>query len=100
MSRTRLVRRLRGGQITIPKEFREATGFDSEDMVAVTLEDDGDMRIRVVKSTPRVKGSPWLREMYELFAPMRESLKDRSEEEINEAIDEALAAVRREKREE
>jgi hypothetical protein len=46
-----------------------------------------------VKVTSK-KGSPWLKEIYELFAPVRESLKDRSEEEINNAIDEALREVR------
>jgi trimethylamine:corrinoid methyltransferase-like protein len=46
-------------------------------------------------SKPR--GSPWARELYELFAPVRESLKDYSEKEINDAIDEALRAYRAEK---
>lgn len=40
------------------------------------------------------QGSPWARELYVLFAPVRESLKDYSEQEINDAIDEALRAYR------
>jgi hypothetical protein len=44
------------------------------------------------------KGSEWLREMYELFAPVRESLKDVPEEEINAAIDAAVKEVRARKR--
>jgi hypothetical protein len=43
------------------------------------------------------KGSPWLRELYELFARVRESLAQHSEAEINDAIDEAIAAVRRDR---
>jgi hypothetical protein len=42
-------------------------------------------------------GSPWLLELYELFAPVRESLAPYSEDEINDAIDEAIAAVRRDR---
>jgi hypothetical protein len=36
----------------------------------------------------------WAKEMYELFAPVRESLKDVAEEEINAAIDAAVKEVR------
>ena len=39
-------------------------------------------------------GSPWLKELYDVFAPIREEAWGFSEEEINEAIDDAVKAVR------
>jgi hypothetical protein len=54
-------------------------------------------RRNIVDKTPG-PGSPWLLELYELFAPARESLKGYSEREINDAIDEALREVRKERR--
>ena len=46
------------------------------------------------------KGSPWLRELYEYFAPVRDEILARgiSEEEINADIDAAIAEVRAEQR--
>ena len=41
------------------------------------------------------KGSPWAKELYNVFAPTRHSLRDIPEQDINNAIDEALHAVRR-----
>jgi hypothetical protein len=66
----------------------------------------GDEEIAVVspakprrrKGTPRTEpsGSPWLKELYDLFAPARAEAAKYSEEEINTAIDEAVKAVREE----
>jgi uncharacterized protein YqeY len=39
----------------------------------------------------------WFERLYELFAPVREAAEAMSEEEINQAIDEAIAEVRRER---
>ncbi len=41
-------------------------------------------------------GSPWLAELYERFAPIRQEAIDRgyTEEDINDAIDAAVTAVR------
>ena len=39
-------------------------------------------------------GSPWAKELYDLFAPVRKSLESYTEQEINDAIDEALRAYR------
>lgn len=96
MSKTRIVRQLRHGQITIPKEFREAMHLEPDDLLAVTL-DDGKLEIAGVSPLPKGPGSPWAKKLYELFSPARESLKDYSEQEINDAIDEALRAYRAEK---
>ncbi len=97
MAKTRIVRQLRNGQITIPKEFREALHLGSDDMLAVTLH-DGKLEIASVTPTTTGSGSPWAVKLYEAFAPARESLKDYSEQEINDAIDEALRAYRADKK--
>lgn len=46
--------------------------------------------------TPETAGSPWLAELFQRFAPVRQEAIDEgySEEEINDAIDQAVAAVR------
>jgi hypothetical protein len=46
------------------------------------------------------QGSPWLRELYDAFAPVREAVEQSgmTEEEINIMIDEAIDEVRREQR--
>jgi AbrB family looped-hinge helix DNA binding protein len=93
MGKTRIVRQLRHGQITIPKEFREALRLSDEDMLAVTLE-DGKLQIETVK--PQATGSQWAKDLYDLYAPVRKSLEGYTEQEINDAIDEAVRAVRAE----
>lgn len=51
-----------------------------------------------MKIASKGKGSPWARAPYDLFAPVRKSLKGRSEREINEAISAAVKKVRSGKR--
>lgn len=41
------------------------------------------------------RSSDWLTDLYELFAAVRRSLITTSEREINDAIDDALRAVRK-----
>lgn len=88
----KIVRPLRRGQITIPAEFRERLGLNEDSLLSVTL------RGRTLEITPvrvaRGPGSPWLKELYDLFAPVREELSEYGEEEIDRAIDEAVAEVR------
>ena len=43
---------------------------------------------------PKTAGSPWAKELYEQFAPVRRSLKGLPESEINRAIDEAVQETR------
>jgi bifunctional DNA-binding transcriptional regulator/antitoxin component of YhaV-PrlF toxin-antitoxin module len=91
---TRVVRVLRSGQITIPVEFRKALGIDADSVLRLTL-DQGELRIQPVAVSGRAQGSPWLRELYDAFADVRAQLEQYSEEEINTAIDQAVAAVRK-----
>jgi bifunctional DNA-binding transcriptional regulator/antitoxin component of YhaV-PrlF toxin-antitoxin module len=100
-SKTRLVRSLRGGQMTIPIEFRRALGIDEETMLRVTLV-DGELRIIPLNLSDdeSEQGSPWLLKLYEYYAPVREEILARGipEEEVNADIDAAIAAVRAEQR--
>ena len=93
----KLVKQLRHGQITIPKDMRDALGIEAEDLLSIELS-DGKLEIEPVKVARKGAGSPWLLELYELFAPVRASLESYTEEEINEAIDEAVKALRRDRR--
>ena len=72
------------------RKFRVPQSFDLLSIDVV----EGKLQVEPVKVSPKGKGSPWARELYELFAPVRQSLEGRSEEEINDAIDEAVKAVR------
>jgi AbrB family looped-hinge helix DNA binding protein len=87
----RVVKQLRHGQITIPKDLREAAGIEPDDMLSIEIV-GGKLVVEPVKVTP--KGSAWARELYEMFAPLRASLEERSEEEINEAIGDAVKEAR------
>ncbi len=94
-----IVRPLRGGKVAIPEVFRKELGIEDETMLRMTII-DGELRIVPVGSDDESQGSPWLRELYEYFAPVREEILRRgiSEEEINADIDAAIAAVRAERR--
>jgi bifunctional DNA-binding transcriptional regulator/antitoxin component of YhaV-PrlF toxin-antitoxin module len=94
-SATRIVQPLRGGQITIPVEFRRRLGITEDSVLQVTLVDH-ELRIRPLEVTETARGSQWFKELYDLFAPVREETKHYSEEEINAEIDEALKEVRAE----
>ncbi len=92
---TRMVRPLRSGQITIPAEFRKELGITEESLLQLTLE-GGELRLKPVQVTETAAGSPWLRELYEYFTPVREEIAAAgyTEEEVNADIDAALAEVR------
>ena len=92
---TKIVRPLRGGQITIPAEFREKLGIGPDSLLQVTLM-QGELRLRPLSVTERAAGSPWLKDLYEYFAPVREEGEEKGypEKEIDAAIDEAVKAVR------
>lgn len=91
---TRVVRSLRSGQITIPSDFRRALGIEGDSLLQVTL-DAGELRIRPVHLEEAARTGS-LRALYEYFAPVRAEAEANGlgEEEINDAIDRAVAAVR------
>lgn len=88
----RLVKRLRRGQITIPKEFRDALGLGADDRVSVALE-EGKLVIEPVRLTMTM-GSPWLKGLYDHLAPVTESVEEVPEENINPAIDATVKKAR------
>jgi bifunctional DNA-binding transcriptional regulator/antitoxin component of YhaV-PrlF toxin-antitoxin module len=94
-----IVRARRGGRVTIPAAFRKALGITDETPLRMSIV-DGELRIKPVRVAESSQGSPWLRELYEYFAPVREEILRRgiSEEEVNADIDAAIAAVRAERR--
>lgn len=96
---TKIVRPLRGGQVTIPAAFRRELGIGDDTMLRMTLV-DGELRITPLEVSEPTKGSPWLRELYEYFAPVREEILARgiSLEELFADIDAAVAEVRAEQR--
>jgi bifunctional DNA-binding transcriptional regulator/antitoxin component of YhaV-PrlF toxin-antitoxin module len=96
-STSKIVRPLRSGQITIPIEFRRQLGIDEHSVLKMTLE-QGELRLKPVRIEEQ--GSPWFRELYDLFAPVRQEAIDKgyTEEEINAWIDEAVAASRADRR--
>jgi AbrB family looped-hinge helix DNA binding protein len=96
MSRRKIVRQLRHGQMTIPKEFRDELGLQPDDLLQVELM-NGRLEVTAVKAAPR-HGSAWFKDLYDDFAPVRESMHGASEPEINDAIDQALREVREVKR--
>jgi bifunctional DNA-binding transcriptional regulator/antitoxin component of YhaV-PrlF toxin-antitoxin module len=99
ITKTKLVRPLRGGQITIPVEFRRALGLDEETMLRVTLS-DGELRIAPVRADPTLKSKTALRALYDFFAPTRAAIlaSGITEEELFADIDAAVAEVRAEQR--
>ena len=90
---TRIIRHLRSGQITIPSDVRKELGLDKHSLLQVTLA-NGELRIKPVKVAAQSQGSPWLKDLYDLFAPSREIAANYSEQEINDDIDKAIAEVR------
>ena len=90
---TKIVRSLRGGQVTIPADFRRELGIDADTLLQVTLDRD-ELRITPVRTSPAQPRSAWLQALYEQFAPVRDEAQALSEAEINDAIDEAVKAVR------
>lgn len=95
---SRIIRPLSDGQITIPHEFREELGITATSLIQITLI-EGELRLKPVRPTGAEEGSSWLRELYDSFAPVRQEAIERgySEEEIDEAIDQAVAAVRKQR---
>ena len=88
---SRIVRPLRGGQITIPAEFRKRLGITEESVLQLTLE-GRELRVKPLAIGETAEGSAWFRELYEHFAPVREEASSLGEEEIDEAIKAAVTA--------
>jgi bifunctional DNA-binding transcriptional regulator/antitoxin component of YhaV-PrlF toxin-antitoxin module len=95
---SKIVRSTRNGQITIPVEFRRELGFEGEGLWQVSVIDHG-LRVVPVQVEQAVQGSPWLKELYDYFAPVRDEIRAQgmSEEDVNADIESAIRAVRAER---
>lgn len=89
----KIVRPLRGGQITIPAEFREQLGINEDTLLEVTLR-DGELLVRPVKVAAGAGSSIWAKKLYELFEPVREEVAKRGGKRTVAEIERALAEVR------
>lgn len=97
-TQAKIVRQLRGGQITIPAAFRRELGIEADTHLLMTLE-DGTLRIVPLQAGAGGKSSAWVKELYDYFAPVRDEIAAAgfSEEEVNSDIDAAIRAVRAER---
>jgi AbrB family looped-hinge helix DNA binding protein len=89
---TRVVRPLRRGQLTIPAEFRRRLGIADDTLLQLTLQ-EGKIEITPVMATPAAEMA-WARELYAMFAPVRQEAQELEEAEIDTLIDEAVDEVR------
>ena len=90
----KIIKPLRSGQITIPVDFREKLGIGTDTLLQIKLI-EGELRIKPVQISDKPKGSPWLKELYDYFAPARKEAAKYTEEEINADIDRAVKEVRK-----
>lgn len=90
-----IIKPLRSGQITIPASFRQRLGIDADSLLQITLE-NGELHIKPVRVNAH-QGSPWLKDLYNYFAPVRQEAVKRgySEKQINEWVDKAVTEVRK-----
>jgi bifunctional DNA-binding transcriptional regulator/antitoxin component of YhaV-PrlF toxin-antitoxin module len=92
---SRIVRPLRGGQITIPAEFRRRLGITGDGLLRLTLVGH-ELLVTPIRIGDTAEGSAWFRELYEQFEPVREEAASLDEAEIDAAIRDAVDASRTE----
>jgi bifunctional DNA-binding transcriptional regulator/antitoxin component of YhaV-PrlF toxin-antitoxin module len=90
---TRIVRQLRGGQVTIPADYRRRLGITDDSLLQMSV-GAGELRIKPVRVTDQA-GSDWVKELYDLFVPVRLQATRITDQEVNAAVDEAVQAVRK-----
>jgi len=89
---SRVVRPLRRGQLTIPAEFRRRLGIGDDTLLQMTLRED---KIEIVPvTTQSISGMAWVKELFEMFAPVRQAAQALDEAQVDALIDEAIAEVR------
>ena len=91
---TQLVKSLRSGQITIPVSMREKLGIKSDTFMQINLV-AGELRIKPVRITPKAKDTDWFKKLFQEFSKVRNETQSYTEQEIDQAINKAVKAVRR-----
>jgi bifunctional DNA-binding transcriptional regulator/antitoxin component of YhaV-PrlF toxin-antitoxin module len=89
----KIVRLQRDGRITLPAEFLKQLGITDDGLLEVVL-DGNALHLSVPGTQQTAAGTPWFKELYELFAPQRVEAAKYPEEEIDAAIDEAVRESR------
>jgi AbrB family looped-hinge helix DNA binding protein len=86
-----LVKVIRNGQITIPKELRKVLGIEEGDLLEVKLTKGGmTIKPKAVVDRESAKGR-----FFQMVEEVRESVKDTDPQEIEAAIEEAVQAAKR-----
>src|SRR5438105_10440121 len=93
---TKFVQPLRSGQITIPAEFRKQLRITKDTLLQLYLS-HGELHIKPFHIKYTAASSPWMKDLYAMFAPAREEIQKRqyTEKEIDTAINQAVTAVRK-----
>ena len=86
-----LVKVIRNGQITIPKELRTALRIEEGDLLEVKLSEAG-MTIKPKTAVDRELAGG---RFFQMTEQIRESVKDADPQELDEAIAEAVAAAKK-----
>lgn len=85
-----LVKVIRNGQITIPKELRKALGIREGDLLEITL---NNAELRVTPKTP-VDKEVAQDEFFRLVEKMRRNVKDVDPAKLDAAIEEAVRTAK------
>jgi len=88
----KIVQPLRGGQITIPVDFRRELGIDQNTALQMVLL-KGELRVKPIRIVETC--SSWFKDLYELFGRVRKQSLSYSEKEINRQINQALKEIRK-----
>jgi AbrB family looped-hinge helix DNA binding protein len=86
-----LVKVIRNGQITLPKELRKALGIEEGDLLEVKLSESG----LVIKPKVPIDRELAKDRFFQMVEEFRESVKDVDPEELDEALKEAVAEAKK-----
>jgi AbrB family looped-hinge helix DNA binding protein len=86
-----LVRVIRNGQITLPKELRKKLGIEEGDLLEVKV-DKGGFVIRPKTAVDKELAGD---RFFKMVDEIREAVKDADPRELEEAIEEAVAAAKK-----
>lgn len=85
-----LVKVIRNGQITIPKDLRRVLGIEEGDLLEVTLTKGG----MIIKPKAVVDRESAKGRFFQMVEEVRESVTDADPQEIEAAIEEAVQAAK------
>jgi AbrB family looped-hinge helix DNA binding protein len=86
-----MVKVIRNGQITLPKKLRTALGIREGDLLEVKLSKSG----MVIKPKVPIDKDLAKDRFWQMVEEIRESVKDVDPEELDETIEEAVAAAKK-----